>query len=489
VEVRDEQRRARLARVRRSRRIRRALIAAVAVALVAALTAAIVARGDGHLHRGSVRFDRCSVQLVKADCAVVRVPEDPARPHGRTIGLRVAVIPATRHPPAGALFFLAGGPGDAASDSVPAADQLFGKLAATHDIVLVDQRGTGGSQRLSCGPGVVPATDAAAVAAYARRCFQRLGPQARLTTTAVAADDLDAVRRTLGYGRIDLYGVSYGGTAAQVYLALHPASVRTVVLDSTSLLGVPLYAASAANAERALRAQLADCTAQTACHHAFPHPREDLARLLAHPPGLVHTPAGPVVLSAAAVAATVRALSLAPDGVPQIPSLLHAAVHGAPSSLAQEFARRVGTGLDARARLAMSFEILCSEPWAAPSDVPVSVSYLSASERARARLFQRVCRGVPRGVAPARAFAPSPATAPVLMLAGGLDPQDPPGNLRGWRTHFPAGRLIVVPQATHGVIAYGCTPLIVARFVDAGTARGLDTRCLQRIAAPRFESG
>jgi pimeloyl-ACP methyl ester carboxylesterase len=488
VSLREEQRRARLARVRRSTRIRRGILAAVAVALVAALTVAIMARGDGPLRRGSVVFSSCSVALVQADCAVVHVPEDPGQPHGGTIALRVAVIPATRRPPAGALFFLAGGPGDAASDAVPPADQLFGKVVATRDVVLVDQRGTGGSQRLECGPGAVRANDAAGVAAYARRCFARLGPRAQLATTAVAADDLEAVRRALGYGRIDLYGVSYGATAAQVFLALHPGSVRTAVLDSGSLLGVRVYASSAANAERALRMQLADCAAQSACHHAFPTPRADLARLLAHPPGVVRTPYGPVVLSAGAIAATVRALSLTPDGVPQIPALVHAAAHGSPLGLAQAFAHRVGTALDARARLAMSFEIVCSEPWAVARDVPAPGSYLSAYERARARLFRIVCRGVPRGVVPSQAFAPTTSAAPVLMLSGGLDPQDPPANLRGWRTRYPAGRLVVVPQATHGVIAYGCAPLVVARFIAAGTARGLDTRCLEGIGAPRFDA-
>ena len=41
----------------------------------------------------------------------------------------------------------------------------------------------------------------------------------------------DAVRAALGYRQLDVYGASYGATAAQVYLKRHPASVRTMVLD------------------------------------------------------------------------------------------------------------------------------------------------------------------------------------------------------------------------------------------------------------------
>jgi pimeloyl-ACP methyl ester carboxylesterase len=76
---------------------------------------------------------------------------------------------------------------------------------------------------------------------------------------------------------------------------------------------------------------------------------------------------------------------------------------------------------------------------------------------------------------------------PVLLLAGDDDPQDPPANLAGWRKTFPSGRLIGVPGLAHGAIAYGCLRLVTARFVAAGTARGLDASCARRVPLPRFE--
>ena len=77
---------------------------------------------------------------------------------------------------------------------------------------------------------------------------------------------------------------------------------------------------------------------------------------------------------------------------------------------------------------------------------------------------------------------------PVLLLAGAADPQDPAGNLRGWRATFPDGRLITVPGLAHGVIAYGCLRLVVARFVAAGSARGLDAElCPRACRCRRFE--
>ncbi|HEY7344155.1 MAG TPA: alpha/beta fold hydrolase, partial [Gaiella sp.] len=60
--------------------------------------------------------------------------------------------------------------------------------------------------------------------------------------TRMAMDDLDAVRTALGYRRLDVIGSSYGATAAQVFLKLHPSSVRTVVLLGGTAIDVPFFA-------------------------------------------------------------------------------------------------------------------------------------------------------------------------------------------------------------------------------------------------------
>jgi pimeloyl-ACP methyl ester carboxylesterase len=488
VSARRERRRRSVARARRIVRARHVLFTAIAAAAVAGVAVAAVTRPDGRFRRGWVAFTPCQVQLVDAECGRVSVPEDPARPDGAHLSLRVVVLPAARHP-VGALFYLTGGPGGAASDDVPEVDQLFGGVAADRDLVLVDQRGTGGSNRLSCPPTPLRVDQDAAVAAYVRRCFARLGPAARLYTSAVASDDLEAVRRAMHYGPVDVYGASYGGTLAQVFLQLHPRSVRTLVLDSASLLQTPVYAVQAANAERALRSVLARCVAQRPCGRAYPRSRVELARLLRRPARRVTAFGQPVTIDAAAVASTVEALTRDPGGVPLLPQDIHRAAVGDYVPLAEEYVDRVGSGLDPRTRLAMSFEILCSEPWARFGPLRTGTeSYLAGVVEARARLFARVCRGVPKGVVPAGSDRVVRTTVPVLMLAGGADPQDPPANLRGWRALFPNGRLVVVPGGAHGVLEQGCLPVVVAEFVARGTAHGLDTRCVRLVQPPQFET-
>ena len=54
----------------------------------------------------------------------------------------------------------------------------------------------------------------------------------RLYTTTIAMQDIDRVRRAMGYDQINIMGVSYGTRAAQVYLRQFPDTVRTMTLDS-----------------------------------------------------------------------------------------------------------------------------------------------------------------------------------------------------------------------------------------------------------------
>jgi pimeloyl-ACP methyl ester carboxylesterase len=139
----------------------------------------------------------------------------------------------------------------------------------------------------------------------------------------------------------------------------------------------------------------------------------------------------------------------------------------------------------------MFWVTICNEGWArfdvAATGRASRGSYLAHAAVARARLFRTACAAVPRQAETAGTERPWSTSLPVLLLAGDDDPQDPPANLAGWRKTFPGGRLISVPGLAHGAIAYGCLRLVTARFVAAGTARGLDASCARRVPLPRFE--
>ena len=142
------------------------------------------------------------MQGIEARCGTFVVPENRTKRNGRTIGLHVVVLPALSNPPrVDAVTYLTGGPGGAATEEAANLSEQLTGLNMKRDILLVDQRGTGRSSPRG-----------ADVTQYGTR---------------MAMDDLDAVRAALGYRQLDVIGSSYGATAAQVYLKLHPSSVHT----------------------------------------------------------------------------------------------------------------------------------------------------------------------------------------------------------------------------------------------------------------------
>jgi pimeloyl-ACP methyl ester carboxylesterase len=204
---------------------------------------------DRAFFSGQTRYswppEPCVVQGVDARCGTFVVPENRTKPNGRTIGLNVVVLPAFSKPArTDAVTFLAGGPGEAATEEAPSLSKQLSALNLYRDILLVDQRGTGGSNPH--------------------------GGDVTQYGTRMAMDDLDDVRAALGYRQLDVLGSSYGATAAQIYLKLHPASVRTLILSGATAIDVPFFDRYAVNAQRALD-QLANlCASDPDCRKAFP---------------------------------------------------------------------------------------------------------------------------------------------------------------------------------------------------------------------------
>jgi pimeloyl-ACP methyl ester carboxylesterase len=222
-----------------------------------------------------------------ARCGTLSVPENPDEPGGRRLAISVAVISAAHAPAlADPIVVLQGGPGEDTIGSAGFYAERFAPLLDDRDLLLIDQRGTGKSDALPCtlysarDPGA-SLRDMFPVAAV-KRCAQRLEAHADLTqyTFDRFADDLEQVRRSLGYGALNLYSGSYGTRAAQVYIRSFPASVRTAYLGSA----VPTDAANplpfAKTAQAALDMLFNDCDAEPACRAAYPKLREEFRAVM-----------------------------------------------------------------------------------------------------------------------------------------------------------------------------------------------------------------
>ncbi|MGZ8981780.1 MAG: hypothetical protein ACXW2D_13590, partial [Burkholderiaceae bacterium] len=99
------------------------------------------------------QLEGCRIPGVEREvrCGTVNMPEDPDQPQGPTIAIRFAVVPAVaRNKQPDPVFVLAGGPGQAATRTARQMMVVLNEANARRDIVLIDQRGTGGSHPLEC---------------------------------------------------------------------------------------------------------------------------------------------------------------------------------------------------------------------------------------------------------------------------------------------------------------------------------------------------
>jgi pimeloyl-ACP methyl ester carboxylesterase len=182
-------------------------------------------------------------------------------------------------PSAGTIVAAEGGPGYPSGASRDAYRALFGPLLSTHDMLLMDDRGTGRSDAIDCrelqgGSMTLPAI---------ARCGAQLGSAAGLYGSAEAADDLDALMAQIGVTHADLYGDSYGTFFVQTFAARHPDRVRRIVLDGAYPAGGldPWYSSTAptiSDAFDAVCSRSARCAARGA---AMPRIGRVLARLRA----------------------------------------------------------------------------------------------------------------------------------------------------------------------------------------------------------------
>ena len=96
---------------------------------------------------------------------------------------------------------------------------MLGGLLARHDLIVVDNRGTGSSGAIDC-----PRLQAYK-GNYVRevgRCGRKLGKRADAYGSGAAADDLAAVLDRLQVPVINIYGDSYGTYFAQTFAVRHP---------------------------------------------------------------------------------------------------------------------------------------------------------------------------------------------------------------------------------------------------------------------------
>ncbi len=438
-----------------------------------------------------------SALSTAAWCTDFPVPENRADPHSRTIKLKLAVLRASAQVASkDMLTFLAGGPGQAATDSASQIAAMLKPLLAHRDVLLLDQRGTGGSNALTCKDSDDAVTldsdstfDAGKLRNAAADCLKQLAGRAdpRYYTTTIAAEDLEAVRKALGSPQFDLVGVSYGTRMAQQYLLRYPHAVRSVVLDSVVPNSLALGEDFARNLDDALKAQFARCTAEPACKQQFGDPDQTLYQLRdalrANPhevsfrdPQSYRTVKR--VLNEDALASVVRMFAYTPATAALLPLSIDAAAHGDVGPLLGQ-AKILSNDLSELMGSGMQYSVICSEDADLLVPRPQDAQTILGTRMVDA--LKAVCSVWPKGVRPADFHQPLQTDKPVLLLAGQYDPVTPPRYAEDVAKGLPNARVLLLKGQAHSVMAVGCTPQLVQRFVEQLDPKTLDAKCLDRL--------
>jgi pimeloyl-ACP methyl ester carboxylesterase len=416
-----------------------------------------------------------------ARCATYEVWEDRGAKAGRRIKLELAVIPARRRArDADPIVVLAGGPGQGAVSLASQVMPLFQRLNDSRDVVLVDQRGTGGSHPLDCDDDTEQPLQAlfedSLPEGLIRRCLATLDADPRQYVTSIAIEDLDEER------------------AALEYLRRHGDHVRSVVLDGVAPATMKLPLSFVDDGEAALQRLLEACAKEERCGRVYPDLPRTIASVRAQ---LERRPATAAIQDPrTGERETIRVnenvfLSgiFRPLYVAELASLLPFGIAAAAQGdfnplLAQnlEFADDVSENLS----IGMHLAVVCAED--IPRITPQDMAKVSASFFGRALVddFIKACRIWPHGSVPADYYDPVRSDAPVLILSGGIDPATPPRHGEQVAATLPNARHFVAPQLGHGVSLHGCAPRLIESFVRAASAQDLDGKCLERIPRPLF---
>lgn len=442
---------------------------------------------------------------IKARCADFERPLDPSNPAAGTVTLFVAVVSALRlEPSRDPLVPIAGGPGQASTEFYAAYAYAFEEIRRNRDVLLLDQRGTGKSTPLRCDLDETLMTGEVSVdesVEATRRCLEALPKDPRFFTTSVAVEDLEAVRKALGYPQLNLYGISYGTRVAQHYLRRFPESTRTVILDGVVPPQVALGPTIAIEAQRALEAVFARCAESAPCNERFPEVEQSFAELKA---ALVAEPVSvelPDPLTGQArsmrfghneLAGALRLLSYHPSTVALIPLLVHEAATGNYKPLAAQYlmaSESISEALD----IGMHNAVVCTEdaPFFDPATVDRAALEATYIGPVQLDVLEAICSVWPAGVIDEGFREPVLTGKPVLLLSGDADPITPPRFAELAAAEMTNSASLVGVDQGHGQAPRTCIPRIMAEFIDAAGVHVIDAedrRCLaeRQFAMPFF---
>ncbi len=446
------------------------------------------------------RFDRvpCAAEVAtdeRIECGALFVPENRAKKDSRAIRLPVMIFRSRAEKPApDPLVFMTGGPGNSNTGGRRSGKEL--PFLDERDFIVLEQRGTRLAEpALECpeinrlrGEVAAGRANEAAVIAAATACRASLvasGVDLDGYTSIESADDLEDLRKLLGYGQWNMHGLSYGTRMMLTYLRRHPASVRSLVLDSVLPPEVNFDEVSAMNLIRSLNLVFDVCAIDRECGAASPNLRQKFLELVARADREpLPIDAEATVRGAQVVGAIYSALHN-PQAIPVIPRIITNASNGNYAALQQLVRDNLGPS---RFTWGLRLSVWCSEevPFEDPQRIASQTSpTLGLGGIDEGGASPALCRAWNVAPAPAVENEPVKSDIPVLIFSGEFDPDTPPEWGRRLLDAMPNARFVEFRGRSHGAGFNACGAEIMTAFLRA--PRGpLAVDCALRMRGARF---
>ncbi|MFE5973213.1 alpha/beta fold hydrolase [Streptomyces sp. NPDC056460] len=443
-------------------------------------------------------------------------PKESGAHRGRTITLAVAIMPAeSRTPAPDPIVWFAGGPGDDAVSEIPMA--LAGGLNRDRDVIFMSQRGTYSADPVLTCPNIdefnaralglvsnAPSTGRLHVEAT-RACRDRvdsLGADRSTYDDIESSADYEALRRTLGVGKWNVFGISYGTHLALNYMRLHPKGIRSVGIDGVLPPSLAGGAVTWKAAREGFDGLFKACAEQPACNTRYPNLKATFLRLVSELEAdpittTVTVPTQPepvkVVLDGSNLVGWLTSATHVAAGVPRS---LDELAHGNPQRIAEQLAGgKYSPQAIGRVAHGLVYGVFCRQwtPYESRADIirggrrafPSFPRSMLANAPQLAWLHDD-CRAWDVPPAPAWIRDVTRSDIPTLALSGGFDAQTAPSNGAYAARTLSRSHAVTVPYVAHVVFADSpCAQTITTSFFADPAAP--DTRCLAGLQPPQFE--
>ncbi len=426
---------------------------------------------------------------------------------GAKIRLNFIILPArTNNPAPDPIFAFHGGPGVGAATSPEGFARYCDRARWDREVVLIDQRGTGLSNRLHCeriGDPNLAQTYLQDMFPedFVKNCRKKLQKNANLRYyhTMMALGDFDDLREVLGYEHINLMGGSYGCYTAIQYMKYYPERVRSSFIFSIALPHLLYPANLARDTQNALERLFVDCAADPQSGADYPNLSQQLNQVL------TRLQQGPITVNIInpingqpeTVSFThnnfihgLRSMLYSSGASRWIPAFIHWASNGHYAPIVEYTADNLYEMNDYLMD-GMLLCVTCTEtiPFI---DFNVARTQAQGTMMGTYRLDQqqRACELWVRGNIPAGFNDPVHLDIPTLMVNGENDPTTPSINGLILSNYFHNSKFIVIPNARHGVggVMENCLDDIIALFYAQASTENIDSSCVNTNTRPPFVS-